>query len=271
MKGTLKYIVIFSLILFGCDLERELDIQNVDIERQYFIECYLQPDSLFNLSATEVSPIFEDFILDYSLDFDVFIIEQDTVELLQSLFIEDETGYIYNFGSGRRLRPEANQVDLLVVSPQGDSIRGFTKVPSSIDILEANWTDNQISIQFESSDNPQENYFLYIINYQVENQGERPQEKNELTYLDYSFLEERQTLNAVIDSDSLSLSSEVDVTLMRVTRENFRYQKSLDAAKNASQDNVTFPSPLEGNIMGGLGIFTCFTQDHRLLIRSDNP
>lgn len=270
MKYLAFYIVIGTLLTTSCSLDRDLDIQDIDTKAQYFIECYLQPDSLLNLSATEVSPIFEEFILDYSLDFDVFIIDQDTVELLQSLFIEEETGYIYNFGSGRRLSSQAIEVSLLVITPTDDTIRATTKVPQPIEILASEWQTSEVSVRFKSSSDANQNFYLLILNYSVETDGSKI-DKNELQYLDYSYLIEEVTLDEKISSDSLLYSSEVELTLMRVTRENFEYQKSLNSAQNASKDNVTFPSPLEGNINGGLGIFTCYRQDVQVLSANDNP
>ena len=48
---------------------------------------------------------------------------------------------------------------------------------------------------------------------------------------------------------------------MRITKDCYNYQISLNEANSANQGSITTPVPLEGNIEGALGIFTCYTED----------
>ncbi|MBU2915947.1 DUF4249 family protein [Reichenbachiella agariperforans] len=262
--------VVLVFMCWACDFNRELETPYIEPHDQYFVECYMRPDELYNLTATEVSPIFEEYILDYSLDFDVYIIDQDTVELRQSLFVEPETGYIYNYGSGRRLPENIAGVSMLVISPTRDTIRAYSRVPEQILLDTAFLIHNQVNISFYTSEDSEDNYYIYYLNYDVLNHSGAQIKKSEVAYLDFHDYSERVLKQSSLSGDSLDYADEVQVTLMRVTRENFLYQRSLQDAKNASKDNVTYPAPLEGNIENGVGIFTCYTEDIRRLVAHEN-
>ncbi|UXP33225.1 DUF4249 domain-containing protein [Reichenbachiella agarivorans] len=263
--NKLGRLILLWLTLVSCQWDGELDVQDVTLEQSYFVECYMRPGELFNLTATEISPIFEDYILDYSQDFDVYIIDSDTIELFQSLFIEEGTGYVYNFGSGQRLSDQTLMVELLVLSPMGDTIRARSRVPEQIKMENVEAGEDQIVVNFLSSDYHPDNYYILIANYDVVGKNGEKRPKNKVTYLDYHELLEEQEIVVDIKADSLRYSEKTEITLMRVTEENFRYQRSLEEAKNASRENVTFPAPLEGNLINAVGIFTCYTEDKRII------
>ena len=54
-------------------------------------------------------------------------------------------------------------------------------------------------------------------------------------------------------------AEEIIFTLKRITKANYDYQVSLNAANTANQSSITTPVPLKGNLQGALGIFTCYT------------
>lgn len=258
-KGHKLLWIFMLLILFSC--EEGLDIESPNANPGYFVECYMRPGELYNLTATQIQPIFEDYILDYSYDFDAYVIDEDTNRMYQSLFVEPETGFIYNFGSPERLYPELEEVKMLVISPNQDTLTASTTIPEQVSLESAIYSDNMISLSFYSSTSVNQNFYIAIVNY-----TELDKEEKEIMAFDIKYLEfadtESQVLQKIEFENSLYSSSEdLKLTLMRVTEENYNYQISLEDAKSAGTDNITFPAPLAGNIENGIGIFTAYTED----------
>lgn len=261
------YGIILILLVSSCDLDDTLDRSEIAIDETYFVECYLQPNELYNLTATRVQPIFDDFILDYSLDFDVFIIGEDTTELYQSLFVDQETGFVFNYGRGVRLDPDINQVNLLVITPTADTIVASTIVPKPIVIKSAHYSERSVNTSFDLSSDSDQNYYLHIANYMTYNE-DTTYHDSLLQFLDLSTQVSSGEYQAVLELDNRVDSIAVDVTLMRVTEENYKYQQSLSQAKEASDGKVTYPAPLQGNLIGAEGIFTCYQADYYTIVEN---
>ena len=70
----------------------------------------------------------------------------------------------------------------------------------------------------------------------------------EVCYLDYSeFQQEGLTEKSVILPD-IGQAEEIIFTLKRITKANYDYQVSLNAANTANQSSITTPVPLKGNL-----------------------
>lgn len=252
------WIGILCLFNLSCDQKVELPQQDIALDQAYFIECYLQNDALYNVSATEVQPIFDDFILDYTLDFDIYIIGEDSVRLRKGLFIDD-TGYITNYGRGVRLDSNLTRVDFLAIPELGDTIKASSLLPPSIQINEASYIDDQLTFNFNSDVHSQFNYYIYLLSY-IEQEADSLVEKSSTQFLDLSLWTEdhfTETISLSQHIDSLDLS----LTLMRVTADNFKYQQSLFKSKNGTRSSVTYPVSIIGNLENAVGIFTVYAED----------
>ena len=270
MEGSVKkHITLLALFVLGvsthsCDFQQGLSREIIPAEQKYFVECYLKPGALYNLTATDVQPIFEDYILDYSLDFEVVIIDTDSVILARSLFIDPETGFIYNYGSPRQLALDSEKVSLFVVAPNGDTLTADTEIPSQVVLESADYHDNIIAATFLPSENSKENFYIAIVNYIKESLDENNEpilvNDFDIQYIELGQANPSKEFGIYFENELFKISPDLQFTLMRVTEENFNYQLSLENAKNSSADNITYPSPLEGNLENGVGIFTAYTE-----------
>jgi hypothetical protein len=251
---SIQAILFYSIILFSCNNENELEFSNLHTEPGYFIECYLLPDDVYKLSATKIKHISEDYILDYSLDFTVYI---DSIRLLQGLFKEQSSNYIYNYGSAETYIPDGSKhAYIKVISPRNDTITGKTTIPESVFIEELSLSDDVVKVNFETSENCLHNFYIVNFNTLINDSVRR-----DAVFYDYSHINKRVTeeirykIKKNIDFDM------IEIQLRRVTKENYRYQISLWNANNANNDNLTIPAPLDGNLINAMGIFTCYTED----------
>ncbi|MCW3805607.1 DUF4249 family protein [Plebeiibacterium marinum] len=254
MKKILYLIICLMIVGYGCIEEQILPYNNLKMDAGYFVECYLEPNNLYKLTATKLQPLNEDYILDYSHSFDAFI---DNIELYHSLYSDTESGYIYNYGSYLRFVPKKDKVYLTLISEDQDTIKGETTVPEDIKINNFKSSDGGVQFDFLLSPNKLHNFFMVSIDSYDSDSVYRI-----VKLLDYSGEEELDTIFFDYSfKDDKGRTEYLDVVLRRLTQDNFKYQQSIENAKDANNDNLILPSPLAGNLKNAIGIFTCYTSD----------
>lgn len=77
------------------------------------------------------------------------------------------------------------------------------------------------------------------------------------------------TIEKTVRCQEIEKAEAIVILLLRITEECYNYQISLYEANSANQGSITSPVPLVGNIQGALGIFTCYTEDYRYVLRND--
>lgn len=254
MKHIIYVAILISALLCACVENRELSFNGLHTEPGYFVECYLIPGEVYRLSATKLQPLYEDYILDYSLEFDVNI---DTLTLKHGLFKQYDSHYLYNYGHPYRFIPGQNAlVQLYVRTPDNDIITASTTIPEQVHLFNAQHQNNEVKFDFVLSSESWHNYYIININAQHTDTLIR---KNR--FLDYSDRDTEDTVSFKYNVDLNDDLRKLKVVLRRVTRANYEYQISMQSAKDANRDNLVLPSPLAGNLKNATGIFASFTYD----------
>lgn len=254
MKHLIFLFILLSAFLFSCIENKELSFNGLHTEPGYFVECYLIPGEDYRLSATKLQPLHEDYILDYSLEFDVKI---DTLSLKQGLFKQNGTYYLYNYGHPYRFIPRNQTLAKLhVITPDNDTITASTTIPEQVHICNALLQNNEVKFDFVLSAESWHNFYMININAQHTDTLIR---KNR--FLDYSDKNFEDTVSFKYDVVPNGNLEKLKVVLRRMTQANYEYQISMQNAKDANRDNLVLPSPLAGNLKNATGIFTCFTCD----------
>lgn len=257
IKGFIILIVMLG-VMTSCMKEQVLTLNELQEKPSYFIECYLMPNDIYRLSATKIQPINEDYILDYSLEFNVRI---DTLSLIQGLYKEEGTKYVFNYGHWYRFNSRGKEVvTLQVITPENDTIHGSTTIPEELSIRRAGIDNNLLFAEFNASNRPDHNYYIEKIQYHYADTV-----NTHIHYLNYSSCLPDQSIrleNTIPNDQDYDC---ISIHIMRLTQENYNYQLSLDNAKDSNHDNLIQPAPLQGNLVNSLGIFTCYTEDSILL------
>lgn len=113
-----------------------------------------------------------------------------------------------------------------------------------------------ISIHFSTSEDPTQNYYIYTLSSQPTIDIQKRD-----SYLNLSHYKSASTITRRIVCSQIAEADIAFISLMRITKDCYNYQISLNEANSANQGSITTPVPLEGNIEGALGIFTCYTED----------
>ena len=252
-----KCLTLSLFFLSSCMPEEDLPIRKVGEAPEYFIECYCKPGKSFALAATTVMPVSENLEIDFSTEMKVVIRTDRDIELSHTLFVLPGSEFVYNYGSHERLPDSGiDSLYLVILTHEGKMIRARTEIPSPIDVYGWDKLDNEVIVRFYTSPQPSENYYLLS----AESLQKDSVVHKETAYLDYS-----KNPSSSLTETSLTLPEEpvadkIILSLKRITQANYNYQISLRAANTANQSSITTPVPLQGNIEGALGIFTCYTE-----------
>lgn len=264
-----KRLVILLPILLtaACHKGYDLDLRHMGDDAGYFIECYCVPDELFCLTATRIAPIDEDQYLDYSLQFETWITAGEEFRLLQSFY--HNGNFIYNYASPLRFDPAATDtVRLRMTAPDHSIITASSSIPPQAELGTVEIEARRVIAQFRTDANESDGHYsdrcfiLSIIGWgdggHALSDGRlfREYTKAGNAHLSYEIPSEEQ-MGVPLDS--------VTVELKRMTREGYLYQLSVKEAQAANRDPLIPPAPLQGNISGALGVFTCYTCDRRVL------
>ncbi|MFO7938523.1 MAG: DUF4249 family protein [Bacteroidales bacterium] len=246
---------LFSLlfVLASCANEGFLELEFDNEINDHFIECYLEPGALPNLSVSRIKTLDDDFILDYVEGYQVMINDEE----LTYGFYQLPSGHVCNYGSQAIFQPAiGDEVFLQVISEEGDTIRAQTTVPTPISNLRAEYAHASIVVSFAAASNPKHNYYIVLLRKVFE----KKEEQCLAELYDFSKLGDQEYV-----SFTLTLKRELalgyKIIVKRITQENYQYQKSLWNARKANEDNIVYPYPLDGNIHNAEGVFTCYTID----------
>lgn len=236
----------------SCELGERLEIKDMGEEPGYFLECYCQPGEMFEMTATRLAPIAVPQILDYSLEFDVRVVAEDTIKLNHSLFVRPNSNFLYNYASARRLDGELNDtVYLHAVTPDGELLTAKTAIPQPVSIDTVFWEGNYLTTRFTTSEQAGQNYFLLTVMWSGEQTYHR-----RMHFLGNQ--SKREQITSQTEITRLESIDSIVVELKRLTAEGYKYQYSLHEAQLAGEESLFSPVQLTGNISGAMGIFTCY-------------
>ena len=254
-----KKSVLLGILLsvYACIPEEDLPIKNMGTVSGYFIECYCKPEETFSLSAIPVLPISGNLAPDFSTEFDISIRANEMIKMEHVIFTLPGSDFIYKYGSEKKLAPGNDTLYLKIITPEKNQITAQTAVPEAIKIDSYQIKNNVASIHFSTSEDPTQNYYIYTLQLSANDSIFR----KEVSYLNLSHYKSASAITRRIVCSQIAEADIAFISLMRITKDCYNYQISLNEANSANQGSITTPVPLEGNIEGALGIFTCYTED----------
>lgn len=166
-------------------------------------------------------------------------------------------GFHLQLRERKKLAPGNDTLYLKIITPEKNQITAQTAVPEAIKIDSYQIKNNVVSIHFSTSEDPTQNYYIYTLQLSANDSIFR----KEVSYLNLSHYKSASTITRRIVCSQIAEADIAFISLMRITKDCYNYQISLNEANSANQGSITTPVPLEGNIEGALGIFTCYTED----------
>lgn len=248
---------------FSCMPEEDLPLRDTGKVKDYFIECYCEQGKNITLTASRVMSLTDKIKYDSPPEMDIAIHAGKKMKLYYVADVPYENGVVYNYLSIDALKYEKQDTLYLNITTNSkQNITAKTTVPEPISIFSYDFSDNKASISFYTSRKREQNYYIYAI--EIVN-GNNITEKK-VAYMDYSRYHSGNLVERSIENLLLQSAEKVVLTLKRITKENYDYQISLHGASSAIQGSITNPIPLEGNLSGALGIFTCYSEDRKIIV-----
>ena len=262
---------IFTLLfltLLSCMPEEELPMKDMGEISGYFIECYCKPGEFYTLNAAKVSSIHEIIDLNDPINLDVSIKADSIIKLIPTF----SPSFFGNFRHDTKFNQFGlDSLYLSIYTPEKEHITAKTAIPDHITISSyfVSKATNSVTISFQTSPNPMQNYYIYSVQARKEGAGDDNLLKKETSYLDLSHHTGGATIERTIKCQEIEEAEAVVILLLRITENCYNYQISLYEANSANQGSITSPVPLIGNIQGALGIFTCYTEDYKFVPREN--
>ena len=179
---------IFTLLfltLLSCMPEEELPMKDMGEISGYFIECYCKPGEFYTLNAAKVSSIHEIIDLNDPINLDVSIKADSIIKLIPTF----SPSFLGNFRHDTKFNQFGlDSLYLSIYTPEKEHITAKTAIPDHITISSffVSKATNSVTISFQTSPNPMQNYYIYSVQARKEGAGDDNLLKKETSYLDLS-------------------------------------------------------------------------------------
>jgi len=254
-------VLTIILLMCGCMLDDEADIDIPIANQELMLEAYLTPGRNFELMLMESNTLSEDLslLLNWRADIDISF-GNDTVTLLNILNFEEGSKRVFNYGSPILVSSDdGDYYKLSVLTQSGKQISAQTEVVEPVFIKDCNIDDYSCTVSFLNDINPDKRYYSLII------EGYKDAKHiNKRSYLDASGIND--ILVSLVEKGNFYKWESLKIKLFHITRENYLFQKSVNQALGANKDPFAVPAKIESNIQGGIGVFTYYTVDS-LIVR----
>lgn len=271
---SLRSILFFAALatLAACNLEKEVDIELPEYDRQPVVECYLEPGKPFRLLLTSSYSFFDPFGLDSNflqktlLQGATVTVSYDgqTVTLQNIPVLETNPFKIYNYSS-QNIVPATPGIEytLNITLPDGKTVTGkSTMLPLvPIDSIRVEWSTEKDTLArmltYITDDQSQVNYYRRLLNYSS---------LDSVPDQDFLVSDRISTTELIAFGTGYELTQGDTVfnAIYHISKDYYDYVESVQLAIFGNLNPFAQPSPIKSNVSGTgnpLGVFTCLVYD----------
>jgi len=274
---TYKAACVLALFatLTSCNLEKEVEIELPAYERQYVVECYLEPGKPYNLLLTKSSSYFDSISLDpatYLRDLladkaVVTITHNGTVhELKETLFLNPTNGKFANYASADIVPADYDQEFILkIATKEGKEINAVTKILPKV-LIDSVVTEFQDTfaraLTYLTDDQTTTNYYRRTLNFGS---------LDSIPLQDFATDDKLATTSKFAFGTGYSFAKGDTIfnTIYHMSKEYFEFFRTISIAKSSNGNIIAQPSTIKSNVKGSanpIGIFTGLSYDQKMTI-----
>ena len=253
------------LLLTGCNLEKEIEVELPPYESQLVVECYLEPGQPYRLTLLESSSFLDQPELKLIQDATITISRNGVPETLQFTPTQDTvSGKYYTHTSPKLVEGQPGDVfTLAVTDTRGRSLAGSaTWLPVvPIDTVEFKFNDKAEALTIARfKDNGQTKDFYRFAVHKDSLLGEAE--------VDYTSPDELNNGEPFVFGTGYDFApgDTVFVTLHHLEEAFFDFQESVEEAKSANGNPFAQPARVKSTVQGGLGVFATIIYDRKMLV-----
>lgn len=275
MKTNWKRLLLFVPVLVAvaaCNMEREVEIELPEYERELVVECFMEVGDPFRLLVSESVGFYEGGdtpIVSGAL----VIISHGSVRdtLVPGVYVDPLGFKVFNFGSTSLVPADyTTEYSLEVVHPDGRTVTGTARVMPKVEMGSLSLSYNADSLAAITMHWPdmagQANFYRMTLHLGTVFHGD-PNRENPL-YLDFTLDDrigdgETFTISTLFDFES---GDTLITTLYQIDEPYWRYLSSLDDAISSNGNPFAQPGIIRSTVSGGMGVFTGFHYDRDTII-----
>ncbi len=255
---TYKAACVLALFatLTSCNLEKEVEIELPAYERQYVVECYLEPGKPYNLLLTKSSSYFDSISLDpatYLRDLladkaVVTITHNGTVhELKETLFLNPTNGKFANYASADIVPADYDQEFILkIATKEGKEINAVTKILPKV-LIDSVVTEFQDTfaraLTYLTDDQTTTNYYRRTLNFGS---------LDSIPLQDFATDDKLATTSKFAFGTGYSFAKGDTIfnTIYHMSKEYFEFFRTISIAKASNGNIIAQPSTIKSNVKG---------------------
>jgi len=272
-KTFLYSLVILSIGLSNCDLEKSVDLELPVYENQMVIECYLEVGKPMVAVISESVGFFSSPDLPLLAGAEVNILHRGfSYELKEGIFIDTTTAFprFFNYGTGIICPSNYNEdFTIEVRDAQGRIAFATTQIlePVPIDTLEVIWKEDspvEIGLIFTRFFDPPATENFYRRTFQKGSILGMGKNEQDFTTTD-NFADDNNQI--VFGTDfNFYKNDTVISTIYNIDKAYYDFRESIQNAISSNGNPFGQPGVIKSNIEGGIGIFTGISFDRKVMI-----
>ena len=276
---NIYFLLLVALVFASCDLEKEIELELPEYERQTVVECYLEPGLPFTLLLTKSDGFFSSFG-DLDESFLTNLLEEgaeinikygnETVTLANEFAFNPFTGKLFNYSSNE-IVPEdfESEFSLEIKTADGELITSKTKImpQTPVDSLVIEFepfTDVDTAarvLTYTTDDVDVANFYRFILAV-----GEIPEVEQDFVVNDELLESEISVFGTAY---SFNPGDTITSTFIQMSQDYYRFKNSVDNSVASNGNPFGQPGVISSNVEGEkspLGIFTGFMRDTKVEI-----
>ncbi|QNH61254.1 DUF4249 domain-containing protein [Hymenobacter sediminicola] len=267
---SLLLLLPVAMLLSGCDLQKDIDVELPALPAQLVTECYLEDGQIPRLTVTETTPYLASPVPVLPTDVTVVLTlpsgRHDTLRFRPGIDSTILKGYTH-IGSRPLVARPGDTFSLEVYDTKGRRVTGTATMPDRIPID---------SLRYKFNDKPTEErkaylltsftdpaatadfYRLQIHKDSISTDRERDFELDDRLNNGKSF--------TVGTSYQFRAGDTLLVTLYHIDQPYYLFRQSVRDARDANGNPFAQPSAIRSTVQGGVGVFTVLSYDRKQII-----
>ena len=266
LKHLLFALLPLAALLYGCELDKDIDIALPAHEPVLIVEGYLVPGEPYRIAVHESSGYFDPPTAPLVPDAKAYITHNGRrIELEYKPKLDEQASFIYTHSSSEVMEGKPGDVYSLEVSDdKGRRLTGTTTILPAVPIDTIEWRfdeDDEEALLLTSfyDDGSTSNYYRYMTNRDSLNNGTE---------------QDIKTSDNLTNGTRVSFGSAyfydpgdtVIVTLYHMEKQYYDFLVSTANAKDANGNPFAQPSKIRSSVQGGMGIFTNLAFDRKVVV-----
>jgi hypothetical protein len=260
------YILLLSVALASCNLEKDVTIPLPPYEQQLVVEAYIEKDKPYKLLLTETNSYFDSIKVPMINNALVTITYNERTDTLKNEMAYDLIfSKVFNYKSKGTITKVQGEGEyrLQIQDSAGRHINATAKALPQVNIDTVEWKLREDSLAYlliKFNDDPAvQNFYRIIIN------KSRPSSVADTDRLfSDRFLNGQQIPMGT--SYRFSYGDTLFVRLYHLDQQYHDYLQSVEDASNANGNPFAQPAIIKSGVEGGIGIFTVLSYDQKRII-----